>query len=136
MAKQNEHVSKALSNLELIKPIEDLGSHPDWAVTVKFYAAVHWLRALLAKHGVATGRHDSIHYNEFSTKISQALKQVEGRVADDVDEALEAFEDLRDLSQTARYKCLPVSVFHQRAYEADDNLSCIQRFVESRGITK
>ncbi len=134
MARQSEHEAKARSNEDLIEPLERLDSHPDWVATVKFYAAVHWLRALLAKHGTGTGSKDVIHYNGFSSAVTASMQKAEGRIANDVDEALEAFEDLRDISQAARYQCLTRSYFDQQMYEADKHLARVRSFVESRGV--
>lgn len=134
MARQSEHEDKARSNEDLIGPLEKLDSHPDWAVTVKFYAAVHWLRAFMAKNGIASGPKDAVHYNNFSSEVSGAVRKLEGRVSDDVSEVLDAFEDLRDMSQAARYLCLPRSYFDQRAHEADQNLKRVRDFVEARGV--
>ena len=134
MAKQNEHEAKAQSNQNLIAPLEKLDSHPDWVVTIKFYTCVHWFRALFARHGESDSPQSVVHYNEFSTVTIKILEKSEGRIADDVNKALAAFEDLRDLSQAARYQCLPRSWFDHQMFEVDQNVKCIQAFMESRNI--
>ena len=55
MATIQEHKFKATHNWEFLE-IHKLseGEFVDWAVTVLFYCALHWLRALLAQEGFQT----------------------------------------------------------------------------------
>jgi HEPN domain len=53
MATQEQHRSKALRNERLIQAHGLAnGEFVEWAVTALFYAALHWLRALLAQQGI------------------------------------------------------------------------------------
>lgn len=47
-----EHSEQAKSNEELAKNLRDGPSHYDWAITVTFYAALHYLEAYLVKQHV------------------------------------------------------------------------------------
>ena len=52
MATTQEHKSKAAHNGEFLESHRlSEGEFVDWAVTVLFYCALHWLRALLAQEG-------------------------------------------------------------------------------------
>ena len=45
MPSRSEHIAKAEANEEAVRFLEN--DHPDWAVTALFYAAVHWVDAVL-----------------------------------------------------------------------------------------
>jgi len=52
MATTQEHKLKAAHNWEFLESQRlSEGEFVDWAVTVLFYCALHWLRALLAQEG-------------------------------------------------------------------------------------
>jgi hypothetical protein len=52
MATIQQHKLKAVHNWEFLDSHRlSEGEFADWAVTVLFYCAVHWLRALLAQEG-------------------------------------------------------------------------------------
>ena len=52
MATPREHREKALHNERLLDVRElTAGEFVDWAVTVLFYSALHWMRALAAQEG-------------------------------------------------------------------------------------
>lgn len=57
MATRNDHLARANSNEQFLTEIRKLGTHPDWGVTVVFYVAVHWARALVAHFGIQITSH-------------------------------------------------------------------------------
>ena len=52
MATPSEHRSKALHNEDLLE-VHKLaeGKFAGWAITILFYSALHWMRALAAQEG-------------------------------------------------------------------------------------
>lgn len=134
MAKQAEHEKKARHNESLIPKIEALNDYPDWATTAKFYAAVHWLRALLARHSVGTHPTKSLHYDDFGPEILRLLCPPPAQPAQTVIDALDAFDELRDLARASRYHCLRDGEYHRAALEGDTALKKIRKFVEGQGV--
>lgn len=77
MATDKEHAEKARSNERFLNEIRSLQDYADWGVTVVFYIAVQWSRALLAYLGIQITSHkhfqsqyvrvthDSEGYNHF-----------------------------------------------------------------------
>jgi hypothetical protein len=53
VAAPDAHVARAESNEALATSLEADGEY-NWAVTVAFYAALHWVSALLAREGADT----------------------------------------------------------------------------------
>lgn len=52
MPKAQQHREQAQSNEQLAKSMCDGDSHYDWAVTVSFYAALHYLEAYFVRKGI------------------------------------------------------------------------------------
>jgi len=97
MATIQEHKSKATHNWEFLE-IHRLseGEFVDWAVTVLFYCAVHWLRALLAQEGYQVKNYrdedDAIRGTGIFTL-----------------QALQWYRHLKDSSRQARYAPIGIS---------------------------
>jgi hypothetical protein len=91
----DEHRKRALDN-ELLAKGDCLP--PEWEVTVLFYAAVHWVRAFLKYQGLAQSFTSHRH-------VWGLLNSTEAGVDD---KALEAYGELKDLSEQARYRCIPI----------------------------
>ena len=111
-----QHVTQARRNEELSRSIES--SHPDWAVTTLFYAALHYVKAFSHVHppmrsaGAATISHDA---------VISALGQQAPRIH-------RQYRRLFDGSLDARYQC---QVFSQREVDAfrDGDFSAIKTYV-------
>ena len=93
--------------------------YADWAITSRFYAAAHLIRAWLRIHGATE--------SELSTHVDVAnqmrARQFNKRVTI-------AYRQLLDLSKEARYECFPVADFQQDVDTAQQLLEEVQRFVE------
>ncbi|WP_425146543.1 hypothetical protein [Deinococcus sp.] len=130
MATPREHIGKAQHNESLLNTPRGLEDHPDWRITVAFYAAVHWLRAYLALHGLAAGRRDDLHYDEFSRHLRDLARK--GSIS--AEDVIVEFAELRDLARQSRYYCHPDAWYHQRVFEAEQALKGVRGFVTSNGI--
>ncbi len=89
-----EHLEKARHNEEFVTAL--LAAHPkrffDWALNGAFYAAVHYVEAVLAE----VGYHSCDHGDR-------------GRAAQrHFQQGYRPFRILKDLSMRARYQCAPV----------------------------
>jgi len=97
MATAPEHKLKALHNEQFLD-LYRLGDGPfvDWAVTVLFYCAMHWMRALAAQEG-----HKIKGY-----KDEEAVFTGTGVFTP---EAYDLYRQLKDDSRDARYEMKPFS---------------------------
>ena len=92
MPSQSLHEEQGRHNEALRKSLPD--THPDWEITVMFYAALHYLRAALATRGDRyTGR--DLRYDLLTVWL-----EVEGMGA-----LSEPFDTLWTLSYKTRYEC-------------------------------
>ena len=57
MPKQEDHLNQVSQNKAFLQSINRT-AYPDWAITVIFYTALHYIDALLAKENVHPGSHD------------------------------------------------------------------------------
>ena len=95
MPTETEHRQQAESNLRFLDHVDE-AHFPDWAVTVRFYSAVHLVNQVLVRNGFSTDNHDDrkrhlqIHF--------KALWNV--------------YQKLWTLAQRARYLCRPITVSH------------------------
>lgn len=131
MASPRNHIERALHNEALLPVLERQDTHPDWYITTSFYACVHWIRALLAVHGIGTNTNDDVRYGEFEGHI-RALAQ---RQTWDVGHFLRVFHDQHRLSRDARYYIRTKHWYDQRLSDADANLADIKDFVKSHGVS-
>lgn len=93
MPSVNAHKSQALSN-EALAPTLD--SHaPDWAITVRFYAALHWVRGYLASLGFTNIESHEDTFTLLNNETQLSAKTI-GR-----------YRKFYNLSKKARYECLP-----------------------------
>lgn len=92
MASVQEHKTKALHNEEFLNlyKLSD-GEFVDWAVTVLFYCALHWMRALAAQEG----------YQITGYKGEEDVFKGTGVFTD---EAYDWYRQLKEDSRVARYK--------------------------------
>jgi hypothetical protein len=97
MATPSEHRSKALHNEDLLE-VHKLGEgkFAGWAITILFYSALHWMRALAAQEGFQIRRYSG---NE-SEKL--ALQQIP--LFRQSPQPFSYYRSLKDASQDARYE--------------------------------
>ena len=97
MATPSEHRSKALHNEDLLE-VHKLaeGKFAGWAITILFYSALHWMRALAAQEGFQIKRYSG---NE-SEKL--ALQQIP--LFRQSPQPFNYYRSLKDASQDARYE--------------------------------
>jgi hypothetical protein len=102
MPREDEHLTKARKNEEFSSRL-DLSdpTNESWAVISSFYAALHYVQAYFVKYGVECHDHKHTEY--------QFLRDRKIRTA------YSSYKWLRDLSQTARYKCVPLPVPYSQA---------------------
>jgi hypothetical protein len=102
MATPSEHRSKALHNEELLDVYKLAeGKFAGWAITVLFYSALHWMRALAAQEGFQIRRYEG---NE-SEKL--ALRQIP--LFRQSSQPFSWYRMLKHTSQDARYEMTPYS---------------------------
>lgn len=89
-----QHIAKAQENERLSQSLEQ-GPHYDWAVTVLFYAALHWVDAHLS----AVGIHPKDHRDRKKyIKRRSNLAAIRGH-----------YFYLKERSEDARYDCVAFS---------------------------
>jgi len=102
MPTPSEHRSKALHNEELLdahKLAE--GKFAGWAITILFYSALHWMRALAAQEGFQIKR--------YSGTDSEKLALVQIPLFRRSPQPFNWYRSLKDASQDARYEMTPYS---------------------------
>jgi hypothetical protein len=110
MATVQEHRLKAVHNRTFLDSHRlSEGEFVDWAFTVLFYCALHWLRALLAQEGYQVKNY---------RKEEDAIRGTGVFTP----QALEWYRHLKDSSRGARYETTqsPASVYsdlHQSCFE-------------------
>jgi hypothetical protein len=92
LATKDEHLSQASKNEKTAAAIAN--AHPEWAVTVYFYAALHWVEAFLVTQHKGSNLHDKrrgVMWNVPQTK-----------------EIVKDYDRLQILSRNARYDAAPM----------------------------
>jgi hypothetical protein len=84
---REEHLEKAAANAELATDLGRRRRHPDWAVTARFYQALHLLEA----HFAASDIHHASHAAR-DRRIAAVFPQL-----------VRAYVDLGGLARNARY---------------------------------
>ena len=112
---KNEHLTKPQQNEEFVKSI-DVSQRVglEWAVTVKFYAALHYVQAYFASR---SGRTPATH-NSRATAI-QRDPLISG--------AYDDYRELEDISREARYDYSDLRPNHMKF--ADDCLAAVKSVV-------
>ncbi len=102
MATSQEHRSKALHNEKLLDfcQLSD-GEFVDWAVTVLFYGALHWMRALAAQEGYEIKRYRGKESEEEVFRGSGVFSE----------QAYAWYRQMKDDSREARYDMKQFSNF-------------------------
>jgi len=87
MADQKQHTARSHQNEAFASEVQKLGGFRDWQAVALFYAALHLVDAYLAKQGIDPGSHGSRN-----NKVAKQLPSVWSE-----------YQDLYELSKTARY---------------------------------
>ena len=112
MATTQEHKLKAAHNWEFLESHRlSEGEFVDWAVTVLFYCALHWLSALLAQEGYQVKNYRDEEDAITGTRVFTL-------------QALEWYRHLKDSSRLARYETTEFSTSDYR----DLRQSCFEPF--------
>ncbi|MGO8789930.1 MAG: hypothetical protein ACLQVL_21430 [Terriglobia bacterium] len=102
MATPSEHRSKALHNEELLNAYKLAeGRFAGWAVTILFYSALHWMRALAAQEG--------FQIKSYSGNNSEKLALQQIPLFRQSPQPFNWYRSLKDESQDARYEMTPYS---------------------------
>jgi hypothetical protein len=113
MATPLEHKAKALHNERLLEALELTGDDfADWAVTVLFYSALHWMRALAAQEGYQIRSYR--RYKEYPGE--DEVFQGTGAFSP---QAFDWYRHLRDDSRSARYETQPFSASEFRSLQQE-----------------
>jgi hypothetical protein len=115
MATPSEHRSKALHNEELldVHKLAD-GKFAGWAITILFYSALHWMRALAAQEG--------FQIRSYSGNNSEKLALQQIPLFRQSAQQFNWYRSLKDESQDARYE--------MRQYSSVDFHDLKQRFFD------
>jgi hypothetical protein len=104
----------------------------DWRITVLFYVAVHYLRALAAKKGINIGKtHHEIELNVNPDRDSARMKITRT--------AWRNYHQLYHYSRLARYEGLTDSETFEKLMQADHaycliHLSDFKKYIKAQGV--
>lgn len=115
-----QHLQQAQHNAKIAPSLDKAA--PDWALTIRFYAALHWARAYLISKGQTTKSH-------------LATLNALGALADHglfSRKALRRYKFLYGLSLEARYNFLPLQKASLKIPMAQKALEEVQREVSQR----
>jgi hypothetical protein len=121
MATLAEHRSKALRNERLIRHHAlDQGDFVEWAITVLFYAALHWIRALSAQEGFSVTDYRAERIALVTLPAFQHGAQ-----------EMKLYRALKDASQDARYEMAAFTALEYRDLE-QNCYGPVKRFILSQ----
>jgi hypothetical protein len=115
MATPSEHRSKAIDN-ETLLDVHKLaeGKFAGWAITILFYSALHWMRALAAQEGFQIRRYSGDESEKLALKQIPLFRQSS--------QQFNWYRALKDESRDARYE--------MRQYSSADFRDLKQRFFD------
>jgi len=117
MPSLHDHHTQAKSNLQFMETVSS--QFPDWAITSRYYAAVHLVRACLASRGA------------YATNTHMDVRELLERTGFDRKVLLE-YRILESLSRTARYECRPFAVLQPNVLEAQKLLEVLEAYILPR----
>ena len=130
MPSKAAHIEKALRNEAALRRFDFEPDGYEWYITISFYAAVHWLRAYFAGAGLYTALRDEPTYEDFP-RISRNVYRAAHPDQQPLENMLAAFQELKRLSQRARYGCMTPGWYARRTGDADHALKEIRDFVQA-----
>ena len=113
MATEADHFKKAESNKRFLSKIDD--EFCDWIAIVAFYAAVHFVEALLAKNGMPSNSH-----RERNSSLRQNYPSI-----------WEHFQPLYNVSKWLRYTNCELSATHIKTHLVDGRLADVESAVRT-----
>ena len=113
------HVAQARRNEDVSRIVQE--SHPEWAVTALFYAAMHYVEALFYVQQTARGLPK--HYASHEER-RQAIQQRANRI-------FVPYQTLLDESLEARYMCSHVSLEDVDALR-DNQFAAVKAYITAR----
>jgi hypothetical protein len=130
-----QHLKQATHNQEFHDKIVDDFSEQfyDWKITVLFYVAIHYLKALAAKRNINIGE---THY-----EIEQSVNPDRGNSTMNISRgAWREYKNLFRYSQTARYEGITDFDTFEKLKQIDHSfclkhLDNFKKYIESQGIT-
>jgi hypothetical protein len=112
---RDEHLTKSRQNEVFAKTIDaSSGVGIEWAITVKFYAALHMVQAYFVSR---TGKTPTMHANR-AAAIQRDIS---------ISGAYDDYRELQDISRAARYDCSDLQAGHLRF--ADECLAAIKSVI-------
>jgi len=116
---QPEHISKAERNEKFAETVSKT-AYLDWAVTVYFYAALHYVDAVLAVSGIHPDSHTQ-RVDAIGANITLSVVRPEYRL-------------LETLSQNARYRAMKIE--NSDLQKSQDSFSILRAHLRGRmGLT-
>lgn len=109
MPSRDEHLAQAAKNRKLAETLAKT-EFLDWAVTIYFYVAVHFIESYLAIHGYHSADHDE--RRDYINRIPQLRVVIKEYLA------------LERVSRQARYYAQPITSEHLRI--AQENLAKVE----------
>ena len=110
-----EHISKAERNEKFAETVSKT-AYLDWAVTIYFYAALHYVDAILAVSGVHPDSHTQ-RGDAIGTNVTLSVVRPEYRI-------------LETLSQNARYRSMKIE--ESDLQKARENFATLKTHLRSR----
>jgi hypothetical protein len=113
MATSPEHKAKALHNERFLEVPDLTGDEfADWAVTVLFYSALHWMRALAAQEGYQIRSYKRYKEHPGEDEVFQGTGVF-------TLQAFDWYRHLRDDSRNARYEMQGFSASEFRSLQQE-----------------
>jgi hypothetical protein len=112
---RDEHLEKSQRNEQFARTIDTSSvAGLEWAITVKFYAGLHFIQAYFASR---TGRVPITHDNRSTSIHKDAM----------ISGAYDDYRELKDMSRAARYDCETLQSGHLKF--ADECLASVKSIV-------
>jgi hypothetical protein len=130
-----QHIDQARHNEDFHDSIEAnfSGQFYDWKITVLFYVAIHYLKALAAKRGIEIGEtHYDIEHNVNPDRTGRRMQITKN--------AWREYKNLFLYSRTARYEGITdIATFEQ--LKKTDHFYCLQhlenfkKYIQGQGVS-
>jgi len=120
MAPAKEHVKQAKKNEAFFAHVRNLSDFADWGVTIIFYVAVHYGRALLAMLGTQITSHQ-----HFQTEFLRRTNDTS---------AYKHFRSLQTAAEGSRYDVIPFSWADADQFQRD-HLEPFKTAMRQHGLT-
>ena len=131
MPSKAAHIEKALRNEAALSRFDFDPDSYEWYITISFYAAVHWLRAYFAGAGLYTALRDEPTYEDFPRIARNVYRVMHPERVETLESMLTSFQELKRLSQRARYGCMSPGWYARHTGDADHALQEIRTFVQA-----